>query len=90
MTGVQTCALPIWRLKRNWKRLHFLIYPAAILGALHFAWLSKPGTEDFHFYALALGLLLGYRLIARWLHGGPPVGALGDEVVREADPIRKE
>ena len=28
-------------LKKNWKRLHRLIYVIAILGSLHFVWLSK-------------------------------------------------
>ncbi len=28
-------------LKKNWKRLHRLIYVIAILGSLHFIWLSK-------------------------------------------------
>ena len=28
-------------LKQNWKKLHRLIYVIAILGSLHFIWLSK-------------------------------------------------
>jgi sulfoxide reductase heme-binding subunit YedZ len=55
------------RLKRGWKRLHALIYPAAILAALHFVWLSKPGVSDSYFYAAVLAALLGYRVAARVL-----------------------
>lgn len=78
------------RLKRNWKRLHFLAYPAAILALLHFAWLSKPGTGDYYAYALVLGLLLGYRIAARGLRVRESVDALGDEVDREAGLPKKE
>jgi sulfoxide reductase heme-binding subunit YedZ len=33
------------RLKRNWKRLHRLIYPAALLGVLHYWWLVKADVR---------------------------------------------
>jgi Predicted membrane protein len=32
----------IRRLGRNWKRLHWLVYPAGVLGLVHFFWLIKP------------------------------------------------
>ncbi|MCZ4329276.1 sulfite oxidase heme-binding subunit YedZ [Castellaniella denitrificans] len=56
------------RLGRGWKRLHALVYPAAILSALHFDWM-RAGKNDFlepRLYALALGLLLAARLPAWW------------------------
>lgn len=34
------------RLKRNWKRLHRLVYLAALLGVLHFAWKEKVGWKE--------------------------------------------
>jgi sulfoxide reductase heme-binding subunit YedZ len=34
------------RLKRNWKRLHWLIYPAAVLGILHFFIQSKANVGE--------------------------------------------
>ncbi|MBS0221567.1 MAG: sulfoxide reductase heme-binding subunit YedZ [Proteobacteria bacterium] len=34
------------RLKRNWKRLHWLIYPAAVLGLLHFFIQSKANVGE--------------------------------------------
>jgi len=46
----------------NWKRLHKLVYVAAVLGVLHFLWLAKKGVNDPYWYAIALGVLLGIRL----------------------------
>lgn len=34
------------RLGRNWGRLHQLVYPAALLAALHFLWLVKADTRE--------------------------------------------
>ena len=53
------------RLKRNWTRLHYLVYPAALLAVLHFVWLSKPGVSDPYIYSVFLAVLLGYRIAAR-------------------------
>ncbi|HVK54773.1 MAG TPA: protein-methionine-sulfoxide reductase heme-binding subunit MsrQ [Burkholderiales bacterium] len=69
------------RLKRNWKRLHFLIYPAAILAVLHFVWLSKEGVRDPYDYALALAVLLGYRIVALWLRLPEIMESPGGEAV---------
>jgi methionine sulfoxide reductase heme-binding subunit len=69
------------RLKRNWKRLHFLIYPAAILAVLHFVWLSKQGVSDPYDYALVLAMLLGYRVVARWQRLPEFMESPGDESV---------
>lgn len=68
------------RLKRGWKRLHLLVYPAAILAILHFIWLTKPGVGDPYVYALVLALLLGYRITARLLRVHEPVSVLGEEI----------
>lgn len=56
-------------LKRNWKRLHLLIYPAAVLAEIHFILLSKPGVTDYLEYGLVLIGLLGYRVVQSRLHG---------------------
>lgn len=50
------------RLKRHWKTLHRLIYPAAILGAVHYLWLVKADTRTPLIYLSILGVLLAYRL----------------------------
>ena len=49
------------KLKRNWRRLHFLVYPIAILAVLHFFWLVKLDLLRPVIFAACLALLLGYR-----------------------------
>ncbi|MBA4284238.1 MAG: sulfoxide reductase heme-binding subunit YedZ [Xanthomonadaceae bacterium] len=49
------------RLKRNWKTLHRLIYPAAVLGVLHYLWLVKKDASDPLLYAAILAILLLWR-----------------------------
>lgn len=50
------------RLGRNWSRLHRLVYPAAMLGVVHFWWQVKADFREPLVYAVLLALLLGYRL----------------------------
>jgi sulfoxide reductase heme-binding subunit YedZ len=50
---------------KRWQKLHRLIYPAAILGVVHYWWLVK---SDIHLpleYAVVLAILLGARLALR-------------------------
>lgn len=60
------------RLGRTWRRLHRLVYVAAVLALLHFWWLVKPGLWTPWPESLALAALLGYRaalfggLLERW------------------------
>jgi sulfoxide reductase heme-binding subunit YedZ len=54
------------RLKRNWKRLHWLVYPASLVAMLHFIWLSKPGVTRPYAYAAVLAILLSYRVVIRY------------------------
>lgn len=49
------------RLKKNWVKLHRLVYVIAVLGVLHFLWLVKADTLEPLIYASILLLLLGYR-----------------------------
>lgn len=57
-------------LKRNWARLHKLVYPAAILAVLHYWWLVKLDITQPALYALALTVLLGMR-VWWWRTGAP-------------------
>ena len=49
------------RLKRRWKTLHRLVYPAALCGVLHYLWLVKKDLSEPLIYAALLGLLLAWR-----------------------------
>lgn len=53
------------RLKRNWGRLHMLIYPIGLLAVLHFSWLVKSDIREPALYAGILALLLGWRVWKR-------------------------
>jgi sulfoxide reductase heme-binding subunit YedZ len=60
------------RLKRRWKQLHRLVYPAVLLGALHFVWLVKKDERTPLTYLVVLLALLAFRLPwaqwkSRWL-----------------------
>jgi sulfoxide reductase heme-binding subunit YedZ len=50
---------------RRWQKLHRLVYPAAILAALHFLWLVKRDVSLPLAYLTVLAVLLGARLLAR-------------------------
>jgi methionine sulfoxide reductase heme-binding subunit len=50
------------RLGRRWKQLHWLIYPASILGVWHFYWQVKLDTLEPTLYAALLVVLLGARI----------------------------
>ena len=51
------------RLKRNWVRLHKLVYVIAVLAVIHVIWLKKLGIYDVKLIASLMALLLGYRLV---------------------------
>lgn len=51
----------IRRLGRRWRQLHRLVYPAAILGVVHFYWKVKADT----FWPLVAGGILALLLLAR-------------------------
>ena len=55
----------IRRLGKNWAVLHRAIYASAICAAVHFAWKQKVFTGDPVWYAVAVAVLLGFRLV--WL-----------------------
>ena len=48
----------IRRLGHSWQKLHRLVYPAAVLVIIHFAWLVKAGlTRPLIFFGVLMGLL---------------------------------
>ena len=67
-TGLILLALAItstvgWqrRLKKNWKRLHKLVYAAGVLAVIHFIWLVKQGVIEPWFWAGGMLILLLLR-----------------------------
>ena len=54
----------IRRLGRRWQQLHRLVYFSAAAGVIHFLWLVKKDIRQPVIYALILGVLLGYRVVA--------------------------
>ena len=50
---------------KKWKQLHWLIYPAAIAGVLHYYLLVKADTRQPLIFAVVLGLLLWQRVSAK-------------------------
>src|SRR5271157_4267925 len=59
-----------WSIRRlggkNWQRLHRLIYLTGILAVVHYIWLVKADLRKPIEYAIALSLLLLYR-VGAWL-----------------------
>ena len=53
------------RLKRNWKNLHMLVYPAAGAALIHVILLTKPGVPTPYAYGGVLMTLLAYRVLQR-------------------------
>ena len=51
---------------KRWNRLHTLIYPAAVLGVIHFWWQLKPGVLTPLRITIILAVLLGARPVLAW------------------------
>lgn len=49
---------------RRWKRLHRLVYVAAVLGVVHFLWRVKSDRRQPLIFAAVLAVLLGIRVVA--------------------------
>ena len=47
----------------RWKRLHRLVYAAALLGVVHFVWRVKADLRRPIWFAVAIGVLLALRLL---------------------------
>lgn len=50
------------RLKRNWRRLHSAVYPAAMLACLHLLWQARSDLGEPILYSMLLFMLLAWRL----------------------------
>jgi sulfoxide reductase heme-binding subunit YedZ len=52
----------IRRLGRRWQSLHRLIYLSGVAAAIHFVWKVKVAVGEPVYYAVAIALLLGFRV----------------------------
>ncbi len=57
----------IRKLGKRWQLLHRLIYLSAAAGVVHYIWLVKRDVRTPLIFAVVLGALLLYRLMARFL-----------------------
>ena len=81
LAATSTRAAMSW-LKRNWTRLHRLVYLAAILAVVHIVWLTRADYREATIYALVLAALLGLRVYwallgARKIRGEPARNGAG-------------
>ena len=59
----------IRRLGRRWQALHRLVYVSAIAGAVHYLWKVKVAAGPPVYYAVAVGVLLGFRVVWQFRAG---------------------
>jgi sulfoxide reductase heme-binding subunit YedZ len=64
------------RLKKNWQRLHRLVYVAAIAGIVHFIWIQKSDISEPLNWAYWLAALLAIRVYFAIQKKWTPRGAL--------------
>jgi sulfoxide reductase heme-binding subunit YedZ len=62
------------RLGRRWQSLHRLVYPATVLGCVHFWWQVKADIREPLVYAAIAALLLGWRAVRAWRRRQPVTG----------------
>ena len=53
---------------KSWKKIHYLIYPAAILSSFHFFMLVRANKIEPAIYIGLIFLLLGYRICIRLIY----------------------
>jgi sulfoxide reductase heme-binding subunit YedZ len=56
------------RLRTNWRRLHTLVYPAAVLACLHLLWQARSDIGEALLYILVFAALLAWRVRRRLLN----------------------
>ena len=64
--GVTSPKVMVRKLGKKWKKLHRLVYVAAILAVLHLLWILRADIGEAVLYGALVFLLLGFRL-ARYL-----------------------
>ncbi len=65
--GITSPRAMVRRMGKNWKRLHRLIYLAAILAIVHLTWILRTDVGEAVLYGSILALLLAYRFYRRFV-----------------------
>jgi len=65
--AITSTAGMIRRLGKRWQQLHRFVYVVGIAGVIHFYWLVKADIRRPVQYGAVLALLLGYRLVVKWM-----------------------
>ena len=60
--GVTSPKVMVRKMGKNWKRLHRLVYVAAVLAIVHLLWILRTDIQEAVLYGGILALLLGYRV----------------------------
>lgn len=75
----------IRRLRKNWLRLHRLIYLAAVAGGVHFLWKVKADTREPLWFLGAIAILLVLRVWAPWDRRKRPPAKAARPVIRQQE-----
>ena len=60
--GITSPIYMVRKLGKNWKRLHRLVYLAAVLGIVHMVWILRSNFGEALLYGSIVAALLGYRV----------------------------
>ena len=72
LAATSTNAAVRWLGYVKWKRVHTLVYPAALLAVIHFVWRVKKDLREPLAYGFVLGTLLLFRIVANLYRRLPP------------------
>tara|TARA_B100000686_G_C16658165_1_gene899374 strand:- start:101 stop:685 length:585 start_codon:yes stop_codon:yes gene_type:complete len=61
--GITSTNTMMRKMGKNWKRLHRLVYIAAILAIVHLLWILRADIAEAVLYGSLVFLLLGYRYV---------------------------
>jgi ferredoxin-NADP reductase/DMSO/TMAO reductase YedYZ heme-binding membrane subunit len=73
---------------RRWKLLHRLSYPIAICGSIHYILLVKSDTRQPIAFAIAIGILLAYRIVRHYVDLRAEVRTARAKLAKLAGPSR--
>jgi len=63
--GITSPIYMVRKLGKNWKRLHQLVYLAAVLGIVHMVWILRSNFGEALLYGSIVAALLGYRIVRK-------------------------